>query len=88
MLRKVLHSIVDSLFQLGSTEMNSAKELAQRTANKFDSHSKSIQDFADMLINSLKRVVILPGNMKWYATSREQMWKSFHKKQTTELPLL
>ena len=88
-LRKALLSVVkDPLFQLGSPETNSAKELAQRIADMSHSHRKNFQDFADMLTSSLKRALILPGNIKCFTTRRERVWSAFHQKQITELPLL
>lgn len=88
-LRTALLSVVnDPLFQLGSPETNSAKELAQRIADMSYNHRESVQDFTDMLICSLKRALVLPAGIKCYTTRRERVWSTFHQKQITELPLL
>ena len=86
-LRKVLLSVIDDpLFQLGSPEMNSAVDIAKSIADM--SHSKSFQDFASMLILSLKRALVLPASVKCFTTRRERVWSNLHQKQTMELPLL
>ena len=71
-LRKVLLSAIDyPLFQLGSPETNSTKDVAKSIAEM--SHSKSFQDFASMLIISLKRALVLPESVKCFTTKRERV---------------
>ena len=89
-LRGVLLSVSDDpLFQLGSCEMEGAKYLARKITEASSERSKSedFETFATSLINSLKRVLTVPGNIKCYTTRREKVWRSFHHKQEIELPL-
>ena len=90
-LRGTLLSVLDDpLFQLGSCEMEGAKDLAKKVTEVSSEHSKSedFKTFATSLINSLKRALTLPGNIKCYTTQREKVWRSFHHIQEIELPLL
>ena len=86
----LLSVLNDPLFQLGSCEMEGAKDLAKKITEVSSEHSKSedFKTFATSLINSLKRALTLPGNIKCYTTRREKVWRSFHDKQEIELPLL
>ena len=89
-LHGVLLSVSDDpLFQLGSCEMEGAKDLARKITEASSECSKSedFETFATSLVNSLKRVLTVPGNIKCYTTRREKVWRSFHHKQEIELPL-
>lgn len=89
-LRSALLSVLDDpLFQLGSCEMEGAKNLAKKIAEVSTECSKSedFKTFATSLVSSLERALTLPENIKCYTTRRERVWRSFHHKQEIELPL-
>ena len=89
-LRSVLLYVSDDpLFQLGSCEMEGAKDPARKITEASSERSKSedFETFATSLVNSLKRALTVPGNIKCYTTRREKVWRSFHHKEEIELPL-